>query len=341
VNVNKLFSCAILSIFLLSIVALSPSVFADEVVVDEFPYSQEYLVALEMYESFLLEKDTFESLGMGVARFGDLLLLVSSELNRLSDQEKIRFELSEGDLEELAPLDFKVLYNRLSEVEDLHFLALETRDEFVVLEDFLVSNNYLEDEATNNAFTRAKNSFLAERYEEALVHIDDARERASEYDALTTKVNALLQAGTRNIKSFFQRNWEWVLATLVALSIIGVILFKFIKRALLRKKLHQLHMRKKSIQELTKKIQHQYFSEGSLSENDYHIRLRVYGEMVRDIRRQIPLLEEELALQKSFFFKKSKQLRHSDEREISESDLRNRAVSKVDPSLKKERNKKV
>ncbi|MFW5977488.1 MAG: hypothetical protein ACOCQQ_03175, partial [Candidatus Nanoarchaeia archaeon] len=167
---------------------------------------------------------------------------------------------------------------------------------------------------------------------------ESAREKASEYDALNTKVKALMAASSRNIKSFLQRNWEFVLGGLVVALILFFILKKIIRKALIKRKLKQLHLRKESIHELTKQIQKEYFSTGKLSESAYHIRLKVYGEMVRDIRRQIPLLEEELALQKNFFpkkkskksHKKSKKAKHHEDFKKSESAIKQ--SHQLDPS---------
>ena len=42
------------------------------------------------------------------------------------------------------------------------------------------------------------------------------------------------------------------------------------------------------------KTQKEYFQKGSLSESGYQIRSKNFADLVRDIDRQIPLLEEKL-----------------------------------------------
>ena len=43
------------------------------------------------------------------------------------------------------------------------------------------------------------------------------------------------------------------------------------------------------------KIQKDYFQEGKIPEGEYNIKTKKYAELIRDIDRQIPLLQEELA----------------------------------------------
>ena len=43
------------------------------------------------------------------------------------------------------------------------------------------------------------------------------------------------------------------------------------------------------------KTQREYFNEGSISEGTFNIKIKKLAELVRDIERQIPLLQEGLA----------------------------------------------
>lgn len=292
-------------------------------------YSDQYVSAQSLYDSLVTEQAELEELNLSTVRYGDLLLIAKGELDRIASLEEAYYLADSDEQATLSQPEFDVLFDRLEEISTLKQLALQTRDEFIVLEDFLIENNYLEDNATYNAYVQANESFRAERYEEAMVHIESAREKASEYDALNTKVKALVAASSRNIKSFLQRNWEFVLGGLVLVLALFFILKKIIRRKIIQHKLKQLQLRKESVHELTKQIQKEYFSTGKLSESAYHIRLKVYGEMVRDIRRQIPLLEEELALQKNVFgkkkskkSKKSKKQKPSKHEEHKTSDLK-------------------
>ena len=296
------FSLLVLSIASSGVLAVTST--TDNVENVSIDYSDSYLSAQSLYDELVADTADLEELNLSTIRYSDVLLIAESELSRAALQEETYFLATAEEKESLSLPDYTSLFERLEEISSLKYLALQTHDEFIVLQDFLNENNYLEDNATAEKFRLANESFHAERYEEAMVHIESARESASEYDALNTKVKALVAASSRNIKSFLQTNWEWVLMGFAIFLTLFFVLKKIIRRAIVQRKLSNLQLRKDSIHELTKQIQRDSFSTGKLSESAYHIRLKVYGEMVRDIRRQIPLLEEELALQKNFFGKR-------------------------------------
>lgn len=62
----------------------------------------------------------------------------------------------------------------------------------------------------------------------------------------------------------------------------------------MERKIQNLEMRKKTLKGLIMKTQGDYFNSGNMSESAYEIRTKKFAEIVRDIDRQIPLLQEEL-----------------------------------------------
>jgi hypothetical protein len=62
----------------------------------------------------------------------------------------------------------------------------------------------------------------------------------------------------------------------------------------LNKKLEHLYLRRTTLKKLIAKTQKEFFEKGTIDETTYHIRLNKYGEIIRDINRQIPLVKEEL-----------------------------------------------
>lgn len=62
----------------------------------------------------------------------------------------------------------------------------------------------------------------------------------------------------------------------------------------MRVKLNNLIMQKKSINELIKEMQKNYFKSKTMSETEYKIKLNFYEEFIRDIERQIMMLREEM-----------------------------------------------
>jgi len=92
-----------------------------------------------------------------------------------------------------------------------------------------------------------------------------------------------------------------------------------------------LEIRKDSIRNLTAKTQQDYFEKQDLSEITYKTRITKYAELIRDINRQIPLLNEKLELKlkkkkdswKNLFsrsiFSKEKRGGHNEKRNQKES----------------------
>ena len=60
-------------------------------------------------------------------------------------------------------------------------------------------------------------------------------------------------------------------------------------------KLNNLYIQKKSVNELIKKVQYEYFKTKKMSEMEYSVKLKTFNDMLRDIDRQIPEINEQLA----------------------------------------------
>jgi len=86
------------------------------------------------------------------------------------------------------------------------------------------------------------------------------------------------------------------LVTAILLFALFFALRNTIRRHRLGARLRRLHKRLVILDELLKETQKQYFEEHSISDGEYHLRVRKYGELMRDIHRQIPLLQEQIAM---------------------------------------------
>ena len=71
--------------------------------------------------------------------------------------------------------------------------------------------------------------------------------------------------------------------------------WKKVKIRLIKGKIRKLELRKKTIKTLISNTQKDYFERGNLSEGNYNIRTKKFGELILDIERQLPLLNEGLA----------------------------------------------
>jgi hypothetical protein len=107
-------------------------------------------------------------------------------------------------------------------------------------------------------------------------------------------------------KKFFIENWKVMIISLTALLILFLVYRTSIYKMLVKRKIDDLSARKESLRRMIMKTQKDYFEGGSISESLYTIRTKSFAEMIRDIDRQIPLLQEKLFLYSGNLFQNLK-----------------------------------
>jgi len=176
---------------------------------------------------------------------------------------------------------------------------------FAVADELTVLKNYLDAESKASLvdftpaykfYEDAQTEFNDERFMKARDLIDQSYEKVSELNAASTKAQALLSASTDKVGEFFKRTWKLLIVEIGVIIILFFVFNKTIKYQRIKFKIQRLNKERQVIDALTKESQKKYFEEAKMSESDYHIRMKKYGELIRDINRQIPLLQEELIL---------------------------------------------
>ena len=235
----------------------------------------------------LAEKDMQEMLdqGLTVTRYNDTLIITQQMFDA-----QVALENAGG-----KP-SYYLVYEKLEELEDMKQKAFKNIDELNALKSAINQTEGIDLTQVLDLYEQAENEFKAERYEKSLELIDMTYNKLSELKALQTKVKAFYEATSRNIVNFFKERWKEI-ASIVAAIIIFIILTRNrVSCWMIKKKIKQLELRKKSIKELIAKTQKDYFEKGELSEGTYQIRVKKYAELIRDLNRQIPLLREELVI---------------------------------------------
>jgi hypothetical protein len=93
------------------------------------------------------------------------------------------------------------------------------------------------------------------------------------------------------------------------------------------------------LQELIARTQRDYFEKGNIGEDTYNIRINRFGEMIRDINRQVPLIREQLA--KVEKVKKKPTVKHK-KAEFDKDMSKKEKIEKEDLlKLKKEKKRKI
>lgn len=144
-------------------------------------------------------------------------------------------------------------------------------------------------------YRAARIAFRGERFETAAEEVDATREAVSNARAVSTRVQAFSEAARGDIASFVDRNRWTLLGGLLLLAVVTVGGYRELHAYRLLKRKERLEHRKAVLEDLIAESQQAYFEEGEIAEETYRTRMDRYGEMVRDINRQIPVIEEELA----------------------------------------------
>ena len=184
------------------------------------------------------------------------------------------------------------IVDKAAEIEDIRNRAFAIQDGLVVLKQAIEDKKKLIDIAEpQRLYEEALIEFKSERYENAEQKIDESYKSINELERAKSRTGVLIEAS----KTLSQRLIEAWKEILVAIAIISLVVFvgqNFLYRKLIDTKIRMLELEKKTIEGLVQKTQNDYYNKGKLSEISYHIKIKKYGELIRDINRRLPLLRE-------------------------------------------------
>ncbi len=232
-------------------------------------------------------------------------------IQRLNDtlkQARLLFDSQSILKEQKRTTDFSRVIPLCSEIEALQVLALRAREDFSVL--LKVYNDNIdanmigpEIDELNNMVSEIQSEILSERYEKVEPLVNSAYDKISEIKSSNTGVNVFYSNTIGGIGSLLkaknpilQIENYWVIGGFIFLLVFFLLIYKTsIRKWRIRNNIDSLRMRKKTVRELIMKLQKDYFQYGKIPEGEYNIRTKKFAEIIRDIDRQIPLLQEEIA----------------------------------------------
>jgi tetratricopeptide (TPR) repeat protein len=225
--------------------------------------------------------------GFSIIRYNDTLL------------ESMQLFKNQAVFEESNKSDYTLLKQKLNDLKLIESNAYLNYDELNALKQSIDSVQDINTSLAMELYYQAEASFKAERYEESLNLIDQAYEKISELEATTTKIKAMYDVTSRTIANFLKEHWKEILYYSVLSILLVALLSVPISNFRIKRHISSLEVRSQAIKSLIAKTQKEYFDHGTLSETTYHVRMKKYGELLRDINRQIPLLKEKLAMNKN------------------------------------------
>lgn len=195
--------------------------------------------------------------------------------------------------------DYSAVTAKIDELKQIKLNAYKTLDEINALESSINQLQLSNATPAIDLYNQAREAFNSERYADSLALIDSTYKKISELEASQTKIKLFYEATSRSIYTFIISNWEIILIVIGASAIIIFLTYNRFMILLINRKMANLEIKRDSITNLIAKTQKEYFEETKTPESTYRIRTSKYGELIRDINRQIPLFKEELEMRKS------------------------------------------
>jgi len=190
---------------------------------------------------------------------------------------------------------YKLVNQSAVEVCHIKEIALKAQDELILFtRTWNSSANKYNLSSIEKSYTDAGNSFNDERFEETTALIDKGYKTLSDYESSQAILKLFYETTTKNIKYFFIENWKILSVGTATFIILLFIFWKTLKRIRMRIKLKNLVLRRASIDNLIRKIQAEYFEKKTMSETEYAVKIKVFGDMARDVERQLPKIHEAL-----------------------------------------------
>lgn len=176
------------------------------------------------------------------------------------------------------------------------------QDAFIVIDEYSSLLQFYADQKSPGMNTSTIDVIISEitltmseeRYEDVPPMIEKANAEIVKVKSEYTALNIFLDYTTQSLGKFLYKNRWTIIITLSVLLILFIAYRVRILRWIVQRKMQNLKIRKNTIKELIMKTQKSYFQEGKIPESEYNIKTKKFAELIRDIDRQIPLLQEQL-----------------------------------------------
>ncbi len=191
--------------------------------------------------------------------------------------------------------DFLSIIKKCGDLENLHQMAFESRDSILSLRKFYNESltSQMDTSSVDSLIIEIDLEIQNERYEKVPSLIDGAYAQISKIRAENTQLTLFYKSTAKGFVNFVYVHKIGIVILISFLIVVFLVYHTAFRKWRLNKKIAALNLRKESLKNLIRKTQTTFFQGGQMSEADYNMRVKNFAEMVRDIDRQIPLLNEE------------------------------------------------
>lgn len=216
---------------------------------------------------------------------------------RLEDEFTILRQINENNLFKMTNdqlPDFEQFNTRYRSIEEIISIAYQAKDELFALNKAIsdLSGEINTDQA-KELYLEAEKEFIDERYEFATKKIDSTYEKLIELQGIQAKANAAYQATKQNLSNFLIEN-KFGIAAIIIVPILTYLIFrKKLKLNTLNNQINSIKFEIDVLKNEIKKAQEVYFVEGKIPEGEYSIKVKLYGDKIRELNRNLALFEED------------------------------------------------
>ncbi len=243
--------------------------------------------ALTQIRDAQIKLNEIQELGIKTNRLSDLLLIATATLEIEIDLAKKSNRL----------VNLSAFSEKMSEFRKISNLAIKSNDELIALKQELdlASKEVADISPAMELYNNAKTEIENERFERAIEYIDKSYEKIFELQSLTTRAEAIYEAAAGSIIGFFTKYYIEISTAIVTILILYLVLNIKLKKSRIKEKIISLETERDILKKEIKTAQEEYFIKGIISEGTYTTRVSVFGEMIRDITKELAVLKEEEA----------------------------------------------
>jgi len=148
--------------------------------------------------------------------------------------------------------------------------------------------------STKSLYAEAAREFKDGRVERAKTLINQAYDEVTSAESQAVHSRTIGESARRTIENFLADNWKTIAYAALALLVIFFLFQKQIRKAMVNARMRALLRERGVIESMLKSLQRDYFEKKNVTDLTYRVKTKKYGDIIRNINRQLPLLKEEL-----------------------------------------------
>lgn len=209
--------------------------------------------------------------------------------------------------------NYELVISYCDQIKKLKIDAISALDSYDVFLNFYhdTIDSSVNSSSIESIVSQIDAEIMGERYDGVPRLIDQGYAEISKVKSEQTAAVLAYRAVSRGMLGIIKENWIMLLSVFVFLVAFYLLYKTKISLWSLQRKLNSLLLRKDTLKNLMSATQRDYFQFGKIPESTYRMRIKNFGELVRDIDRQIPLMQKEIA-KYSFDKKEYEKLTESD-----------------------------